>query len=143
MAQRFDGDGWTIVGPPGWVRSEERDGVSFRSAAGARLRLSSHRKKGGEVRDEDLDEVASEHLDAGAPVRDVRLGDFVGFEVDFDAEGLSCREWFLRSGSLLLLASLTREGGSGGVEDEAAELALVSLEGERRGPSPRPRRRRP
>ena len=139
MAQRFDGDGWWIDGPDGWEVASEEEAVMFTSAAGVSFQLRGHRKKGGGVRDEDLEEVASDHLEAGAPMRDVRLGEFVGFEVDYDAGELSCREWFLRSGSILLFGTLVRPEGLRGVEDEVVERSLISL-GRQRG-APRRRRR--
>lgn len=145
MAQGFEGDGWTMTGPDGWDMASEDMTVMFTSEAGGCLQMQGHRKKDGDVDDDDLDEVASDHLEAGAPVRDVRLGDFVGFEVDYDAGELSCREWFLRSGPVLLFGTLVRPVERRGAEDEAVELALVSLRVNRAEPdgkSPRARRRR-
>jgi len=119
--------------------ASEDGAVMFTSEAGGCLQLQGHRKKDGDVNDDDLDEVASDHLEAGAPVRDVRLGDFIGFEVDYDAGELSCREWFLRSGPVLLFGTLVRPVERRGTEDEAVELALVSL----RVDLPRPGRKGP
>ncbi len=134
-----------MTGPDGWDMASEDMTVMFTSEAGGCLQMQGHRKKDGDVDDDDLDEVASDHLEAGAPVRDVRLGDFVGFEVDYDAGELSCREWFLRSGPVLLFGTLVRPVERRGAEDEAVELALVSLRVNRAEPdgkSPRARRRR-
>ncbi len=127
MAQRFEGDGWGMQGPEGWDMASEEGAVMYTSEDGGCLQMQGHRKKDGEVNDDDLDEVAADHLEAGAPVRDVRLGDFVGFEVDYDAGELSCREWFLRSGGVLLFGTLVRPVERRGVEDETVEQALISL----------------
>lgn len=116
-----------MTGPERWEMASEDGAVMFTSEGGGCLQMQGHRKKEGDVNDDDLDEVASDHLEAGAPVRDVRLGDFVGFEVDYDAGELSCREWFLRSGPVLLFGTLVRPVERRGAEDEAVELALVSL----------------
>ena len=148
-----------MTGPERWEMASEDGAVMFTSEGGGCLQMQGHRKREGDVNDDDLDEVASDHLEAGAPVRDVRLGDFVGFEVDYDADELSCREWFLRSGPVLLFGTLVRPVERRGAEDEAVELALVSLRvdlgkpGARpggdpggdpggKGPGPRRRRRR-
>jgi len=147
MAENFEGDGWGIQAPEGWDMASEEGAVMFTSEEGGCLQIRGHRKKEGEVNDDDLDEVACDHLEAEAPVRDVRLGDFVGFEVDYDAGELSCREWFLRCGPILLFGSLVRPVEHRGVEDPAVELALVSLshvteEPSNPNPNPSPRRRR-
>lgn len=138
-----------MTGPERWEMASEDGAVMFTSEGGGCLQMQGHRKKEGDVNDDDLDEVASDHLEAGAPVRDVRLGDFVGFEVDYDAGELSCREWFLRSGPVLLFGTLVRPVERRGAEDEAVELALVSLRvdlgqprGKQRGKGSGPRRRR-
>ena len=138
-----------MTGPERWEMASEDGAVMFTSEGGGCLQMQGHRKKEGDVNDDDLDEVASDHLEAGAPVRDVRLGDFVGFEVDYDAGELSCREWFLRSGPVLLFGTLVRPVERRGAEDEAVELALVSLRmdlgqsrGKQGGKGSGPRRRR-
>ena len=136
-----------MTGPERWEMARDEGAVTFTSEAGGCLQMQGHLKKDGDVDDDDLDEVASDHLEAGAPVRDVRLGDFVGFEVDYDAGELSCREWFLRSGQVLLFGTLVRPVERRGTEDKAVELALVSLRADRSksvgGRRRRRRRRRP
>lgn len=128
MAQRHGGDGWNIAVPSGWTARDEDDCVHLiPPGRGDGVRLTSARKGESRVKDADLVDFAADHLDAGAPRRDVRLGDFVGFEIAFDTEDLAVREWTLRAGNVLLFVSfgamLTEAGGL----DEQVERALITL----------------
>ena len=128
MAQRFAGDGWSIEVPQGWTVREEDECVHFvPPGRGDGMRLTAARKGEGRVKDADLVDFASEHLDAGAPRRDVRLGDFVGFEIAFDTDDLAVREWTLRAGNVLLFVSYGCVLQSAGRLDEAVEQALITL----------------
>ena len=99
MIQSAGNENWTIDVPSGWRQKKGDESVSLLPPAeiGA-LQLSGHQRDDAHVTDEDLLEFAADHLDAGAPRRDVRLGDFMGFEIAYDAEGFACREWYLRRG---------------------------------------------
>ncbi len=128
MTQSAGTENWTIDVPRGWRKKKDDECVRLvpPSEIGS-LQLSGHQKDDGNVTDEDLLELATDHLDAGAPRRDVRLGDFMGFEIAYDAEGFACREWYLRHDRTLLFVTYTCALASSGREDEAVELALISL----------------
>jgi hypothetical protein len=128
MARTAGNEHWSITVPDGWRVREDEDCLSILSPSDEdALQLSSHRKNAGAVSDADLLEFAAHHLDAGAPRRDVRLGDFVGFEIAYGVDDLACREWYLRKGRTLLFATFTCGAGRAGQRDETVELALVSL----------------
>ncbi|MEM1451838.1 MAG: hypothetical protein AAF957_18270 [Planctomycetota bacterium] len=128
MERRVEKDGWSLAVPEGWEVHEEPDSTSLVPPSGrGALQLSGHRKSGGAVSDGDLLELASDHIQAGAPRRDVRLGEFMGFEIAYEADGYARREWYLRKKSTLLFASWSCEVRHEGAEDETVELALVTL----------------
>ena len=128
MAHRVGNEHWSLACPKGWRSKDEPDCLSLvpPSEVGA-LQLSSHVKKGGPVDDADLLEFAADHIGAGAPRRDVRLGDFTGFEITYDTDAFACREWYLRKSKTLLYATYSCHLAQRGSEDEVVERALVSL----------------
>lgn len=128
MSKRIGGPGWSIVPPEGWAVEETDDCLLVVPPSGSgALQFSSHGKDGGSITDKDLLELAEDHLANGAPRRSVQLGDFVGFEIAYDAEELTRREWYLRKRSTFLFATWECGVEASGREDERVEAALVTL----------------
>lgn len=119
---------WTVEVPGEWS-ARVTDGVLALTRAGGvgTLRLRSEVLE-SPVADSDLREAAREDLDRGVRDRPVEAGDFRGIELFYATEdGVSRRRWYLRSGSLLLLAAYECEFGAAVSEDSEVDEILASL----------------
>jgi hypothetical protein len=91
------------------------------------LQISSDRKQSGDVSDEDLNAFAAEHVDAGAKLRPVQLGDFSGYHLHFGADDTYWRHWYLRHGSVALFVTYNCPPDDRGAEDGDIAIILESL----------------
>lgn len=131
MTEPTGGEWWTIEPPEGWSAEWTSDCFEILppSNDGA-FQLSAHRKGSGPVTEGDLLEFAEDHLRNGAPRRDVKLGDFAGFEITYDKGDSAYREWYLRCRSTMLYATYICDVDLRGHHDELVELSLVTLRAE-------------
>ncbi|QEH35587.1 hypothetical protein OJF2_41400 [Aquisphaera giovannonii] len=128
MATLFGGTHWRVRLPAGW-RGEHDDTcatVAADSGVGA-LQFSSARKEGRPVTDDDLRDFAAEHVEAGARLAEVSLGDFTGYHLHFGTEDASWRNWYLRRGSVALFVAYNCEPSQRGVEVREIRTILASL----------------
>lgn len=128
MTERTREEWWSIEPPEGWSagRTPECFQIDPPSGDGS-FQLSAYRNEKAHVTEGDLLEFADHHIRNGAPRRDVRLGDFVGFEITYDAEGLAYREWYLRCRATMIYATFVCDEEERGRHDEEVELSLVTL----------------
>ena len=103
LGEVYESSWWSVVLPPGWTASRENECTTFRATPplGA-LQISSARKDLQPVDDNDLKEFAREHSNSAATLCDVKYGSFVGFSAERSQAGLYWKEWWLRSGRLML-----------------------------------------
>jgi hypothetical protein len=128
MSKTFGGASWQVALPKDWLGRHHTECATMESDAriGA-LQVSSHRKKGGEVSDDDLNGFAAEHVDAGAKLRPIQLGDFSGYHLHFGTDGAYWRHWYLRHGPVALFVTYNCAPENRGVEDEEVAAILESL----------------
>jgi len=79
------------------------------------------------VLESDLQDFASEHLDAGAKAQSVDAGDFEGFEIAFRDGDIFWRQWYLRNGRQMLFITYNCGLEFKGFEDVPIYKALCSL----------------
>jgi hypothetical protein len=91
-----------------------------RSSSGGAFQLSSAIKKESTVSDEDLEwcilQIQRRTLEASR----IECGDFSGFTLSYIEDGVPCRRWFLKAGSVLLRVSY-----NGPVVEKDKELEQV------------------
>ncbi len=123
----IQGPDWNIDIPADWEADQDEDYLILYDPDGVGALNLSGMVTDAEVTDADLREFAAEHLEAGAKIREVELGDFTGFTLNYREGDEYWQEWFLRSGPIALFVTYNCEYDDKGVEDEALEEILNSL----------------
>jgi len=99
----FDGIWWSVEVPTGWNAYRDEGCVTFqRSTAIGALQISSALNDSSLITDTDLEEFALERLPAGARLTQVTYGQFSGLTTSFQKNDSMWREWWLRSGRLMV-----------------------------------------
>lgn len=75
----------------------------------------------------DLNNLAEEHIQAGAKPGQVELGDFTGIVFEYDVENEYWSEWYLAADNLLLFATYTCMLEKEGKDAEDVELIMGTL----------------
>jgi len=123
----YEADDWSVALPEGWrgEREEDCDALFHPQGPGTvevRAFLADQ-----PLDDEDLYEMASDDLDAGATIGEVEHGDFSGFTFRYREDGVYWRQWRLRSGTLALSVSYACALESAEEQDEAVDDLLDGL----------------
>ena len=110
MARRFGAAWWSLILPAGWQgqHDEECSTITGPRHSGA-LQISAYQKERANVTDGDLREFALEQRGSSAPLRRYRFGAFEGFGVTWQSNGTCWREWWLRTGSVMLYVTFNDE----------------------------------
>jgi hypothetical protein len=120
---------WSVKFPDEWSAKRDDDCTTITAdpEVGA-LQISAARNDNGPATVEDLLEFAEDHVKAGAKLREVTLGMFSGFYLHYSDDEFYSREWWLRSGNTVVLATYTTELEYRGQEDSAIDQILATLE---------------
>lgn len=117
----FNSEWWSVQIPDDWIVEQDDTCTSVFSESGVgALQLSAARNSNGPATDDDLRDFAKEHLDASAPIKPLACGAFTGFYLHYSTDDLYQRQWWLRSGDTVVLATYTSD-----LEDAGKEYALV------------------
>jgi hypothetical protein len=127
MSDRFGTNTWSLVVPGGWSARHDEECATLTGSEDVGTLQISAAFLDADVEDEDLRDLAEEHLEAGAVAHPAQAGDFVGFEIRFEADGSFWREWYLRCGEQALFVTYNCDAGSRDAEDEPIAAALASL----------------
>ena len=128
--KKYQSTYWQIDLPDNWEIEEIDESVSFFDPENSGTLLITTIKEEEVISDEYLEELVTEHLDAGADLQDVECGVFDGVTCCYEAdEGYWC-EWYLRHGQIMLFVtydcSLQDEGSQDDLIDSMLEtLAIV------------------
>jgi len=79
------------------------------------------------VSDDDLRDFAEEHIVTGKSLAPVEYNSFSGFCVDYTRGRLFWREWWLRSGNLMIYATYNVDSGKEALESHDLDQILKSL----------------
>jgi len=127
---KFHGSSWTIDLLPEWTgeHDEECSTIYHPNGVGA-LQISAY-SKGGAVTAEDLEDLALEHIEAGAKPVEANTGQFKGFSLAFGVDGEFWQYWYARHGSTALLVTYNCEEADrnreiGEIKEMVATLAAT------------------
>lgn len=118
---------WSATLPAHWeVEQEEEFHIFHRPDGFGALEISTV-EHDQDVSSDFLQELAAEHLEAGAPPAEVKFGPFKGFELSYEVDDEYWREWYLSTGRLILFATYNCAAEDEDLEDEAVSAILQSL----------------
>ena len=85
----FKSNWWSLLLPENWVADEDDTCITFTSqSVVGDLQVSSARNSNDLATDEDLYEFADDHIQAGAKLREVAIGDFTGFYLHYSVDDM-------------------------------------------------------
>lgn len=123
----YETETWSVEVPDGWTVTEDDECVSFTAGEpiGA-LQVSAYLKD-GQVTNEDLEELAEEHLTAGAQPETVDHPTYEGFGIAYEVDEEFWTEWFLRNGNQAIYATYNCPVGEQDAESEVVGELLSTL----------------
>ena len=125
--QNYITEFWQLDLPVGWETEEEEGVVSLYDPDSSGTLVLSASNEEEDISDDYLEELLSEHIDAGADIEDVEYNDFSGVSCCYDdAEEYWC-EWYLRAGPILLFITYNCPIEDEGNEEDVIESILESL----------------
>ena len=125
--KKFSGEYWIVNLPDAWLgESEAGFDVIYDPEGVGELQIS------GSCHDQlieydDLYELAAEHIEAGAEEEQVEFGEFSGITLEYEVDDELIREWYLKSGSIMLFITYSCLLEDEGKEDDVVESVLESL----------------
>jgi hypothetical protein len=129
VAHVFKSAWWSINLPPGWTGIEEKECVTFRGSPSLGiLQVSSARKDKGPVTDQDLREFAQSTAASNIQLHRVSYSRFSGFYAQYQKGSLFWKEWWLRSGQLMLYATYNMLQDKKELEEPIIEKIICSLQ---------------
>lgn len=124
----FDSTLWKLSVPHDWKAFNDPECVTFESAAGLGVLQISAASKNGVITDEDLRDLAEDHLAAGATAVPVRAGDFIGFSLRYHDNTQGTRQWYLRCADAAVFVTYSCAIEVAGEEDELVDSILETLQ---------------
>ena len=129
--KHFGTDTWSIVVPTGWRAYHESECSTLLDGSDIGALQISAMFKDDTILDEELRDLASDKIEAGAITRDVFLGNFVGFEIAFTVDEIFWRQWFLRHKDQCLFITYNCDLRNRNSEKPAISDILASLSSSR------------
>ena len=125
--EKYISEFWQVDLPVEWKAEVEEDAVSlFHPDSNGTLTISAVREQ-EDISDEYIEELAAEHLDAGAEFFDAEFDSFSGVTCCYDDEQEYWCEWYLCSGPILLFITYSCPLDNEGEEEDVVESILESL----------------
>ena len=118
---------WQIDMPENWDIEELDDAVSLFNPDSSGTLLISTIKEDEIISDEYLEELVSDHIDAGADLHDVECGEFDGVSCCYEADAGYWCEWYLRHGAIMLFVTYDCALEDEGNEDDLVDSMLETL----------------
>ena len=127
MGTTYESLWWSVELPPGWTAFTEGECTTLRATPplGA-LQISSARKASGPIEESDLKEFAKERVGNHSPLSPAAYGAFSGFTAVHTDDRLFWKEWWLRSGHLMLYVTYNVAKEYRNAETAYAEAILRS-----------------
>lgn len=119
---------WKLRLPEGWVVEQEEDCYSIFDEQGPGVLQISSLRQMQAITVDDLKEFARDHIDAGADMENVTLGNFNGITISYEVEDNVWREWYLKAGRLFLFITYHCPLANEGEEDDSVEAVLDSMQ---------------
>ena len=118
---------WTLKLPQDWVLCNEEDCVTFSGTPDLGALQMSAREKETAVDNDDLREFATQRVDSSSRLHPVVVGSLVGYYAQSLQDETLWREWWLRSGRVMVYITYNVEESSAGNEDDILEDMLSTL----------------
>ena len=123
----FTDNYWQIQIPDDWTAEQDADCVSvFHDESFGILQISAEQFE-DEVSFDTLQEMAAEHIEAGAELEDIQLGPFAGFTLDYSIDDEYWREWYLQYDRLFVYITYNCRLEDESNEDDIIDAILASL----------------
>ena len=127
MSERFETANFTVDLRAGWRSRQNTPTAVFHTPHGhGALHLSVHHME-GEVSDAELQAFAACRINASAGPKQIQSGAFRGQTLRYATHGAYWREWYLRSGTVIVYATYNCDPENEGKEDAAVDRILESL----------------
>jgi len=125
--QKYHSDYWQLELPDHWQAEQFEDAISFYDPNSSGTLLISTVVEDEDIDDEYLEEMVAEHLENGAELHDIELGQLDGVTCCYEAdEGYWC-EWYLRHGRMMLFITYDCALEDEGKEDDVIDSILETL----------------
>lgn len=118
---------WTLKLPQNWSVSNEEDCVTFSGTPDLGALQVSAREKEIPVDNDDLREFATQRCDPESRLHPIAIGSLVGYYAQSLQDDTLWREWWLRSGNIMVYITYNIEESAAGAEDDILEDMLSSL----------------
>ena len=118
---------WEISLPDHWEVEVDEDSTSLYDPEGPGTLQISAMRQDQAISEDDLREMAADHLAAGAEPEDVELGDFDGFVLRYDTDGEFWSEWYLKADDRMLFITYACALDEEGEEEDIVEAVLDTL----------------
>ena len=124
---KFIGSSWSIDLLPEWIGEHEEDCSTIYHPDGVgALQISSY-KKDSIVEEDDLRNLAQDHVEAGAKLSPANSGQFNGFTLAFGAEGQFWQYWYVANNNTALLLTYNCEEVDLGPERDEVKSMVGTL----------------
>jgi hypothetical protein len=119
---------WSVDLPEGWIgHQEEKCATLSRTPPMGVLQMSAARKQEGPVTDDDLQKFARDQVPSGVRLCRAEFKSFSGFSAAYVKNQLFWREWWLRSGQLMVYVTYNVLQGKEHLEATDLDMILASL----------------
>ncbi len=119
---------WSIILPDVWETEEDEACATFApQSRDCALQMSAARNSNGLATDDDLRDFASDHIEAGAPIKPIICGEFSGFYLHYSDDDTYQREWWLRCHDTVVLVSYGCDIGDKGKNNDIVNSIIESL----------------
>ena len=123
----FKGISWGIELLPEWEGEHDEDCTTIYHPNGVGALQISAYSKDSEVTEEDLKDLANEHIEAEAKLSPANSGEFKGFTCAFGVENEFWQYWYVSSGNTALLITYNCEAQDREYEIDKIKGMVASL----------------
>lgn len=119
---------WQMQLPPEWQADQEDEMIIVSDEDGVgEITLTTLEKEAGEVRAEEINDLAADIIQQFGAGQAVSINDWTGLYFEYREDGDAVREWYLYQGKLLLLITYSCDDDNAGMDDGAVDEILATL----------------
>lgn len=119
---------WIIELPDEWEAEQDEETILISDVDGVgEIAITTLQKQRGDVTDTELQDYAEDIIQQCGLGKSTTVAGFEGYHFCFQDDGDAVREWYLRSGGLLLLITYSCIVDNAGMDDSAVDEILSTL----------------
>lgn len=119
---------WILELPEEWQAQQEDDAIVIGDLDGVgEIVISTLQKQVGDVSDSELRDYTRDLTQSAGAGKPIEVADTRGYYFSFQDDDEALREWYLRSGDLLLLVTYCCDIENAGMDDGAVDEILSTL----------------